>query len=58
MNDPVRDYLERQGYAEYIIQGGVEYLLTTWESTVTSIVNGDQVDFNSYLKSMDRRRIL
>ena len=58
MNDPVRDYLKRQGYAGYIVEGGVEYLLTTWESTVSSIVAGDLVDYNSYLKSMDRRRIL
>ncbi len=24
MNDPVREYLERLSYAEYIIEGGVE----------------------------------
>lgn len=58
MNDPVRDYLERQGYADYIIEGGVEYLLTSWESTVASIIDGDVPDYNSYLKCMDRRRIL
>ena len=58
MNDPVRDYLERQGYADYIIEGGVEYLLTSWESTVSSIAEGEILDYNQYVKSMDRRRIL
>ena len=58
MNDPVRNYLKRQGYAGYIVEGGIEYLLTTWESTVSSIVDGDLLDYNAYVKSMDRRRIL
>ncbi len=58
MNDPVREYLERQGYADYIIEGGVEYLLTSWESTVSSITEGEVPDYTQYVKSMDRRRIL
>ena len=58
MNDPVRDYLHQQGYAQYIVEGGVEYLLTAWESTVASITEGDVLDYNSYVKCMDRRRIL
>ena len=58
MNDPVRDYLEHLGYADYIIEGGVEYLLASWESTVASITEGEIPDYNQYLKSMDRRRIL
>lgn len=58
MNDPVREYLKRQGYADYIIEGGIEYLLASWESTVTSITEGEVPDYNQYLKSMDRRRIL
>ncbi len=58
MNDPVREYLERQGYADYIIEGGVEYLLTSWESTVSSIIEGEVPDYTQYVKSMDRRRIL
>ncbi len=58
MNDPVREYLERQGYADYIIEGGVEYLLASWESTVSSITEGKIPGYNQYVKSMDRRRIL
>jgi hypothetical protein len=58
VNDPVRAFLEQQGYACYIVEGGLDYLLTSWESTVASIVDGEVMDYNAYLKCMDRRRIL
>ncbi len=58
MSDPVRDYLERQGYAVYIVEGGVEYLLTSWEDMVLSVQKGEALDYNQYLKGMDRRRML
>lgn len=58
VNDPVRDFLEQQGYACYIVEGGLDYLLTTWKSTVASIVEGETMDYNTYLRCMDRRRIL
>jgi hypothetical protein len=57
-DDPVRDFLERNGYADYIVEGGVDYLLTSWESTVASVIEGDIPDYTSYLRSVDRRRIL
>ncbi len=58
MSDPVRDYLERQGYAGYIVEGGVEYLLTSWEDMVLAVQEGEAFDYNHYVKGMDRRRML
>lgn len=58
MGDPVRDYLRQHGYADYIVEGGVEYLLSDWESLVDGVAAGEPPAYNLYLKGLDRRRIL
>ena len=58
MHDPVREYLRQQGYAEYIVEGGFDYLLDDWESLVEAVRNGELPDDVQYARGMDRRRIL
>jgi hypothetical protein len=58
MSDIVRDYLQRQNYAEHVVRGGLEWLVGSWECVVGLAVAGKARDGDEYLKDMDGRRIL
>ncbi|MFQ5571703.1 MAG: hypothetical protein ACE5G0_18640 [Rhodothermales bacterium] len=58
MTDPVREYLSRHGYAAYIVEGGLDYLLDAWETMVAAVSEGQILDRNQFISGMDLRRIL
>jgi len=58
MNDPVREYCRRRGYAEHVIEGGMRYLVESWEYVVQSVVNREIQFQDDYLNDMDGRQIL
>jgi hypothetical protein len=58
MNDPVPEYCRRRGYAERVIEGGMRYLVESWEHVVESVVNGEIQFQDDYLNDMDGRQIL
>lgn len=58
MSDTIRSYLKEKGYAEYIIEGGLEYLIIAWEDVVEKLVDGAVPPYQGYLNDMHRRRIL
>ena len=58
MDDPVRKYCLQMGYAKHVVEGGLEYLLATWERTTEEIGTGYSLGFDDFLNDMDGRRIL
>jgi hypothetical protein len=50
----VRTYFKQQGYAEHVIEGGVERLLKDWEDVCAPI----NENLDEYINSLDGRRIL
>jgi hypothetical protein len=54
----IREYCERQQFADFVIEGGLDYLVTTWEATVREVVDGYQAMDLEYLNDMDGRRII
>jgi len=58
MNDPVREYCRKRGYADHVIQGGIRYLVESWERVVQSIASGEPQYQYDYLNDMDGRQIL
>lgn len=58
MSDPVREYLQRQQYADFVVSGGLPWLVSAWERVVESIVRGEEQYEDDYLNDMDGRRIL
>jgi len=60
MPDRVRDYLLKRGCADHVMQGGLEGLVSGWESTVSAVVDRTYhpYDEDEYLNDMDGRDIL
>ncbi len=58
MNDPVKEYCLKMGYAQHILDGGLSHLLASWEKTVSNIAKGYSLGFYDFLNDMDGRRIL
>lgn len=58
MDDPVREYLQHRGYADFVVAGGLKGLVDGWERVVDSIVRGEEQFQDDYLNDMDGRRIL
>lgn len=58
MPDPVRAYCRTKGYAAHVVQGGMPYLVESWERVVESVVSGEVQFQDDYLNDMDGRRIL
>ena len=58
MNDPVREFCLQKGYAQHVVEGGLDYLITSWEQTSNEIATGYSLGFDDFLNDMDGRRIL
>ena len=58
MNDPVKEFCLQKGYARHIVEGGLDYLITSWEKTCAKTATGFSLGFNDFLNDMDERRIL
>ena len=58
MLDPVKEYCARRGYASFVIEGGLDYLVPHWERVVMDVARGYRLTRDDYLNDMDARRIL
>ena len=58
MTDPVREYLIERGCARHVIDGGLEYLIRSWEGTARELARGQEQQFDSFLNDLDGRDIL
>ncbi len=59
MNDTIKDYCKKKGYADFVIEGGLDYLVPSWERTVAHIARDySRMMKEEYLNDMDGRRIL
>ena len=56
--DRVRQYLRRRGCPHGIVQGGLDGLMSHWESLVEAVDEGYDLTFEDYLNDMDLRDIL
>jgi len=56
--DRVRQYLRRRGCAASVVKGGLEGLLSHWESLVDAVGEGYDLTFPDYLNDMDLRDLL
>ncbi len=36
----IRDFCEQQGYADFVVDGGLDYLIRSYEYTVQEVVDG------------------
>jgi len=58
MNDPVRDYLRERGCADYVIEGGLEGLVESWEKTVRQVEEDYSLTLDDYLNDLDARQLI
>ena len=59
LNDPVKAHCKKKGYADFVIEGGLDYLVPNWERTVADIARGYSGWTKwEYLNDMDGRRII
>ena len=56
--DRVRQYLRRRGCAPSVVKGGLEGLLTHYDSLVDAVSEGYDLTFDDYLNDMDLRDAL
>jgi hypothetical protein len=54
----MRDYCRQRGFADAVVEGGLDYLIPKWERTVQKVVDGYQLYVDNYLNDMDGRRII
>lgn len=52
------EYCRRRGYSELVVEGGFEYLVSSWERTVMKIETGYTGMLLEYQNDLDRRRII
>src|SRR5687768_3385360 len=58
MNDPVKAFCLQKGYAQHVVEGGLDYLISSWEKTSTETASDYSLGFDDFLNDMDGRRIL
>lgn len=58
MSDPVRTYLVERGCADFVVQGGLAWLVSAWERTVESLVRGEPQNEDEFLNDVDGRDVL
>ena len=56
--DRIRQYLRRRGCSPTIVRGGLEGLLTHWQSTVDAVAEGYDLTMTDYLHDLDTRDVL
>ena len=52
------EYCRRRGYSALVVEGGLEYLVSSWERTVMKIETGYTGMILEYENDLDRRRII
>ena len=58
MNDPIKEFCLQKGYAQHVVEGGLDYLVTSWEKTSTETATGYVLGFDDFLNALDGRQIL
>jgi hypothetical protein len=51
-------YCARMGFADFVVDGGLDYLVPSWQQTVEEIERGYKGLVEEYMNDMDGRRIL
>lgn len=58
MDDPIRKYCLQKGYAQHVVNGGLDYLITKWEYIAMRMASGYRFGIDDFRNNMDIRRIL
>jgi hypothetical protein len=58
MDDPIRKYCLEKGYARHVVDGGLDYLLKSWEKAATHVAEGYCFGLDDFRNDMDGRQIL
>jgi len=56
--DLVRDFLEKKGCTEHVLEGGLPGLVKNWEQVVGEVKKGYALTLDDYLNDLDGRQIL
>lgn len=56
--DPVAAFLKDRGCPDFVVEGGLEGLLASWERTVAEIAQGYRGGLDDYLNDLDARQLL
>jgi len=56
--DPVGEFLEKRGYPEHVVKGGLQGLTVNWEEVVRTVEEGYSLGLDDYLNDMDGRQLL
>lgn len=56
--DPIREFLQKRGCPEHVINGGMAGLIEGWEATVRAVKGGYPLDLDDYLNDLDGRQLL
>ncbi len=57
-NDPVRDFLQRNGEPYSVVTRGLRGLVENWERIVAQVLEGYNLSLDDYLNDMDGRQLL
>jgi hypothetical protein len=56
--DPVGEFLQKRGYPEHVVKGGLQGLTVNWEEVVRSVEEGYSLGLDDYLNDMDGRQLI
>ncbi len=56
--EAIREYCRQREYADFVIEGGLDRLIRTWELVVKEIAGGYRSMVYEYINDMDGRRII
>src|SRR6476619_6215523 len=57
--DPIRRHLEQRGVAAHVVEGGLDYLVSTWEQTAAETEAGEWWwGYEDWLDDLDTRNII
>jgi hypothetical protein len=58
LGDPIRDYLRREGFLDWVVYRTFDYLIDKWEFFVNKVVSGKYRGRNDYLHDLGTRENL
>ena len=56
--NPVGEFLQKRGYPEHVVKGGLHGLTVNWEEVVRSVEEGYSLGFDDYLNDMYGRQLI
>ena len=54
----IQEYCKQRKFTDFVIEGGLEYLISKWEKMVLRVKNGCTMTKDEYLNDMGTRRII